>query len=189
MEPKAERKGLGQVIRALRELEGMSRDDLAERSKLGVDMIAKVEQGAKSPSAGALNRIAEALGVDPVELSNRGLAWAKMLDSPDASNALLRAISTSSGVAYSALRAGRVAVPRGAAALPAGLAIGAAGAAGAAGFAYLADKKVRKDAEDALRKLLEQRLKDASTPEDLAQLAEALETPLPGEMAPPPEAQ
>lgn len=178
MEPKAERKGLGQVIRALRELEGMSRDDLAARSDLGVDMIAKVEQGAKSPSAAALNRIAQALGVDAVELSNRGLAWASLLDSPQASTALLRAVSTTPGVAYSVLRGGRAAIPavaRGAV-LPAGLAIGAAGAAG---LAYFADKKMRKDAEDALRKLLEQRLKDAATPEDLAQLAEALESPHP----------
>lgn len=157
MEPVVERKSLGQVIRALRELDGLSRDELAARSGLGSDMIAKVEQGAKSPSASALNRIASTLGVSAVELSNRGLTWATFKDSPEASTALLRTIATGSSIAISAAR------------------YGAAGVVGAAGVRYAADWKRRKDAEKALRALLERRLEEANSVEDLVQLEEALD--------------
>lgn len=184
MEPRTERQALGQVIRALRELEGFSRQQLATRAELGEVMIAKVEQGAKTPSAAALRRIASALGLEAIELSNRGLLWAALKDSPESSTALLRSVATGAArlATTHGIRGTRIAVPAaaglGVASLPVvGLGAAAAGAAmaGIAGVAYLEDKKTRGEIEDALRKRLEERLAEASTPEALVSLAVALE--------------
>lgn len=167
MEPQTERKALGQVIRALRELEGLSRDELGDRAKLGVDMIAKVEQGAKAPSANALNRLAAALGLDPIDLSNRGLLWAALRDSPEASTALLRSVATGASAALPAFRVAKSVGPA--------AAVSVVGVAGAAGLAFLSEKKSRRQIEEALRERLEELLAQASTQEDLAIVALALE--------------
>ena len=185
MEPQTERKALGQVIRALRELEGLSREELGGKADLGVDMIAKIEQGAKAPSAGALKRIASALGLDPIDLSNRGLLWAAMKDSPESSTALLRNVATGADAfAFPALELARGMAPAAARAikaapLPASLIAGAAGAAGVAGLAYLKDKTSKSEIKAALRKRLEERMEQAPTEEDLARLAIAIETVTP----------
>lgn len=165
MEPATERKALGQVIRTLRELDDLSRDELAEKSKLGPDMIAKIEQGVKSPSASALNRIAAALGISAVDLSTRGLAWATAKDSPEASTALLRAIAAGSAVATSFAR-----TSAGSAAVRA-----AVTAAGVAGAYYVTEHQNRRVAEESLRALLEQRLRAASSVDELEALAQALD--------------
>ena len=117
-------------------------------------------------------------------MSNRGLLWAALRDSPESSTALLRSIAT--GAAYAAKSSGRngarIALPAaaafGVASLPvAGLSVAAAGvaAAGIAGFSYLEDKKTRAEIEDALRQRLEVRLAEASTREELENLAMALD--------------
>lgn len=180
MEPRTERQALGQVIRALRELEGLTRQELATRAELGEVMIAKVEQGAKTPSAAALRRIASALGLEAIELSNRGLLWAALKDSPEASTALLRSVATGAArlAAMHGGRGARVALPAAKLGIAGGL--GAAAAmAGIAGVSYLEDKQTRGEIENALRERLEQRLAEASTPEALVSLAIALEEPGP----------
>ncbi|OLT20778.1 hypothetical protein BJF81_15935 [Ornithinimicrobium sp. CNJ-824] len=180
MEPRTERQALGQVIRALRELEGLTRQELATRAELGEVMIAKVEQGAKTPSAAALRRIASALGLEAIELSNRGLLWAALQDSPEASTALLRSVATGAArlAAMHGNRGARVALPAAGLGVAGGLGAAAA-TAGIAGFAYLEDKQTRGEIENALRERLEQRLAEASTPEALVSLAIALEEPTP----------
>ena len=172
MKQETERKALGQVIRALRELAGLSRQELAEGADLGVDMIAKVEQGAKAPSAAALKRIASALGCDPIELSNRGLLWAEMEGSPEASVALLRHIATGASVAGPVVRR---ALGLRSTSAP-GLQVLAAVAAGtsAAGYAFAREKRTRNEIEKDLRRRLQELLTEAST-EDLVKLEAALE--------------
>lgn len=165
-----ERKALGDVIRALRQLEGLSREELGERAELGVDMIAKVEQGAKAPSASALKRLAAALGLDPIELSNRGLVWATMKDSPEASTALLRTVATAGMKAFPAMSRAKGGTPASVAAAAAAAAL----VGGAAGYKYMRDQnqKSKSEIEEALRKRLkrlEERL-DQASPEDLENL-------------------
>ena len=175
VEPSTERKALGQVIRALRELDGLSRDQLAHKALLGVDMVSKIEQGRKTPSAAALNRLAAALGLGAIDLSNRALLWAALRESPQASAGLLRLVATGSSSVSPAAILARSVTP---------VAAGAAMGAAAAGLSYFADKRSRGEIEDALRELLERRLEQASTEQDLADLAIALEaTAGPGEPA------
>ncbi len=71
------RHGLGAAIRALREAAGLTRQQLVDRmaEPVSVEMLAKVEQGRKTPSARTLERVARALEIDPVDLTARAEAW------------------------------------------------------------------------------------------------------------------
>jgi len=77
----AERRSFGRVLKALRELNGMTREELhtatapAGEDRVSIDMIAKIEQGAKSPSPPALRKLAAALGVTPAEIFQRSNMW------------------------------------------------------------------------------------------------------------------
>lgn len=156
MDATTERKGLGQVIRTLRELNEMSRANLAEEADLGVDMIAKVEQGVKSPSARTLKRLAMALGVDAVELSQRGVEWALLLGTAAESSGALRGIATGVGV-----RAGSAAA-------------GVIGTLGLTAGAFALNRLDRRQTEMALRHMLEQRLVEAQSDEELENIVSAL---------------
>lgn len=55
---------VGARVKRIRNQRGMTQTSLANRTKISVSMISKVEQGVASPSSQALGTIAEALGVD-----------------------------------------------------------------------------------------------------------------------------
>ena len=161
-----ERKSLGQVIRVLRELEGLTRAELAEEAELSVDMIAKIEQGAKTPSGSALKRISEALSITSKELTSRSLAWLQVLESNMAGNsALLRTI------ALGAPLAGRLGA-RG----PAWMSGTAIALGAAASIVQLKDAE-RAAREKALRATFEERIQAAETAEDFERIQDLLEHP------------
>jgi transcriptional regulator with XRE-family HTH domain len=61
------RKRFGQLLAAHRKRRGLKQADLAEKARLSLDMIAKLEVGSAAPSFAAIERLAEALEVDPAE--------------------------------------------------------------------------------------------------------------------------
>ena len=62
------RKRFGQLVAAHRRKRGLTQERLAEAADLSVDMIAKVETGASGARFSVIERLAEALDVDPAEL-------------------------------------------------------------------------------------------------------------------------
>jgi len=58
----------GEKLRALREEQDRSREQLAIDADLSFVMIAALEYGYRSPSKAALERLAGALGVSPADL-------------------------------------------------------------------------------------------------------------------------
>lgn len=77
----SQRESIGAVIRTLREAQGLTRPQLVERTgaepseRISLEMLAKVEQGKKAPSAKTLRKLALALGIEPVDLSDRAARW------------------------------------------------------------------------------------------------------------------
>jgi transcriptional regulator with XRE-family HTH domain len=66
-------KGLGELVRELRERQGLSQAQLAERAQLALSYITLIESGQQvnlSPSA--LGRLARALGVQSKVLAEAG---------------------------------------------------------------------------------------------------------------------
>jgi transcriptional regulator with XRE-family HTH domain len=61
-------KRFGQLLAAQRKRRGLKQSDLSELAQLSTDMIAKLETGAAAPSFASIERLAEALKVDPAEL-------------------------------------------------------------------------------------------------------------------------
>lgn len=59
---------LGRAIRQIREREGLSQEDLAEKANLHATWISPIERGRNNPNFGTVRRIANALGVTMVEL-------------------------------------------------------------------------------------------------------------------------
>lgn len=49
---------------------GMTQAEIAEKANLSIDSISRIERGDRSPSFESLERIAAALGTDPVQLLN-----------------------------------------------------------------------------------------------------------------------
>ena len=62
------KKKFGVRLFQLRSKAGMTQDRLAEKANLSIDSIRRIEKGSRSPSFDSLERIADALGVDLVEL-------------------------------------------------------------------------------------------------------------------------
>ena len=62
------KKKFGVKLFQLRSKSGMTQDQLAEKANLSIDSIRRIEKGSWSPSFDSLERIADALGVDLVEL-------------------------------------------------------------------------------------------------------------------------
>lgn len=54
---------LGQIIRGLREENGMTREQLSERASLGIRHMAAIESGDKNPSVPTLIRLIRSMGV------------------------------------------------------------------------------------------------------------------------------
>lgn len=53
---------IGQIIRQLREENGITPEELSERAGIGIDKLAKIENNQATPSLGMLIRISRALG-------------------------------------------------------------------------------------------------------------------------------
>ena len=62
---------LGAAVAATRTKAGMTQAELASRSGLDEATIAALEQGQYKPESHELSRVAEALGVDELELLRR----------------------------------------------------------------------------------------------------------------------
>lgn len=62
-------KELGIKIQELRKQKGMTQEDLAEKTGLSVRTIQRIESGEVDPRSYTLSQIAEALGVDLVDLT------------------------------------------------------------------------------------------------------------------------
>ena len=60
---------LGSAIRQLREREGLSQEELADRAGLTREWMSKVESGTKSPGWRTLQGIAEGLGVRMIDIT------------------------------------------------------------------------------------------------------------------------
>lgn len=84
------RESIGATIRTLREARGKSRQDLADAAEISLQMLAKIEQGSKAPSAATLSRLAHGLGIDTPDLAQRANAW-QAFAAAGASRAALRA--------------------------------------------------------------------------------------------------
>ncbi len=62
-------KGLGQMLRMLREEKGWTQEELAEKASVGRTYLAKLETGAKvNPTIAVLKRLAKSLRVPVAEL-------------------------------------------------------------------------------------------------------------------------
>lgn len=76
-----QRKSIGAVVRTMREAMGLTRQELADATsahpteRVSVEMIAKVEQGKKAPSAKTLRKLAAGLGIEPLTLSKSAARW------------------------------------------------------------------------------------------------------------------
>ena len=64
------KKKIGLRISQLRADAHMTQEKLAERTKLNINMISRIEKGDRAPSLHSLEKIAEALNVDPPEILN-----------------------------------------------------------------------------------------------------------------------
>jgi transcriptional regulator with XRE-family HTH domain len=169
----AERRSIGAVVRTLRSAQGLSRQELVERTadeeedRVSLEMLAKIEQGRKAPSARTLRKLAKGLGVEPQDLAGHAAEWEAAL-AAGASSAVLRAVTLASSRpgtrAAAAFRLGAL--------LPSGALVGSAVGAGA----FLLGRERAERAELAAQ--LEARLKqivESGSELDLARAHEALD--------------
>jgi transcriptional regulator with XRE-family HTH domain len=69
----AAEKGLGELVRELRERQGLSQAQLAERAQIALSYITLLESGQQANlSPSALGRLARALGVPAKRLTDAG---------------------------------------------------------------------------------------------------------------------
>ena len=61
-------KRFGKLLGAIRRRADLNQAELAERARVSVDMISKLEVGIAAPSFRTIKALAEALDVDPAEL-------------------------------------------------------------------------------------------------------------------------
>ena len=77
------KKKLGVRISQLRMKGGMTQAKLAEGADLSVDSISRIERGDRAPSLESLEKIAEALAIDPAELLNfKGKEFKALAEGP-----------------------------------------------------------------------------------------------------------
>jgi transcriptional regulator with XRE-family HTH domain len=62
---------LGRAVRELRSERKLTQEELAHRISLTVGQLSKIERGLVSPRWATVTRIAEGLGLKPVELAER----------------------------------------------------------------------------------------------------------------------
>ncbi len=68
---KITKRSFAEVLREVRQENGLSQEELADRAGLHRTYISQVERGLKSPSLRSLEQIAQALGVPPSALLRR----------------------------------------------------------------------------------------------------------------------
>ncbi len=68
---KITKKSFAEVLREIRQENGLSQEELADRAGLHRTYISQVERGLKSPSLRSLEQIAQALGLPPSALLKR----------------------------------------------------------------------------------------------------------------------
>lgn len=61
----------GSAVRALREAQGWSQEQLAAQAELNRSYLGEVERGAATPSLATIDKLARALGVSGAELLRR----------------------------------------------------------------------------------------------------------------------
>ncbi|WP_446666414.1 helix-turn-helix domain-containing protein [Flexivirga sp. B27] len=160
-EEEERRQSIGATVKTLREAQGLSRQDLClltgsdDVRPLSVEMLAKIEQGRKAPSATTLKRLAVALGIDAPDLSQRASAW-QFHKARGADDATLRA-GTVSGALGQALGAAAV----GALVTPAPIL--AAATTAAVHRRRRGRKRLEAALSEALAKLPEEQLEDFAT--------------------------
>jgi transcriptional regulator with XRE-family HTH domain len=72
------RKRFGELLAAHRRRRGLTQEDLAEAAGLSVDMISKIEVGATGARFPSIERLAQAVQVDPAELFTSDLPKGSM---------------------------------------------------------------------------------------------------------------
>jgi transcriptional regulator with XRE-family HTH domain len=72
------RKRFGELLAAHRRRRGLTQEDLAEAAGLSVDMISKIEVGATGARFPTIERLAQAVQVDPAELFTSDLPKGSM---------------------------------------------------------------------------------------------------------------
>jgi transcriptional regulator with XRE-family HTH domain len=72
------RKRFGELLAAHRRRRGLTQEDLAEAAGLSVDMISKIEVGATGARFPSIERLAQAVQVDPAELFTSNLLTGSM---------------------------------------------------------------------------------------------------------------
>lgn len=140
----------------------MTRQELGDLVGVSAEMIAKIEQGLKPPPVQRLRAIADAFGIDPLELSDRGAMWATVMTTTAASQAALRRIASGNLPAVGAGAGFLRMVPA-----PGVPVMGAAMLGKVAAFR---DEQQGLWIEAALRQHLDMRIEEASTRRDLEDL-------------------
>lgn len=157
----------------MRSAQGLSRQDLVERTsdkaedRVSLEMLAKIEQGRKAPSARTLRKLAKGLGVEPQELAGQAAEWEAGV-AVGASSAVLKAVTIATS------RPGT----RAATAFSLGTWLPSGGlVSGAVAGTYLLSREKAERAELAAQ--LEARLRqiiESGTDSDLARAREALDS-------------
>lgn len=161
------RASIGATVRTLREAQGQTRQDLAKAAKISVEMLAKIEQGRKAPSAATLAALASGLGLDPPDLALRASAWEAF---------------ASAGASMATLRAGTIAGTLGIRGVPVVSSLAApVGLAAAVSVAMHSESRKRRQLEALLRSSLEQLTDDDLRNVDLDEIADRLGVEIPEE--------
>ena len=68
------RKRFGRLVAAHRRRAGLTQEELAAAADISVDMVSKLESGTSGARFGVIQRLADALSVDPAELFTTEIA-------------------------------------------------------------------------------------------------------------------
>lgn len=63
-----EKNQIAQRVRAFRKLKGFTQDELAQRMGVSIAILGAIERGSRKAEPRMIQKIAEALNIDPVEL-------------------------------------------------------------------------------------------------------------------------
>jgi transcriptional regulator with XRE-family HTH domain len=63
---------IGRQVRALREEQLLTQDELAEAARISRDQVSRIERDAVDPRFSTIRKLAKALGVHPRELTKGG---------------------------------------------------------------------------------------------------------------------
>lgn len=162
------RASIGATVRTLREAHGQTRQELAAAAKISLEMLAKIEQGRKAPSAVTLAALALGLGIEAPDLAQRASAW-EAFASAGASMATLRAgtIAGTLGIRGGTIGSSLVAP------------VGLAAAVGVAAIHH--ESRKRRQLEALLRSSLAQLTDDDLQSVDLHDIADRLGVEMPAE--------